>query len=404
MKKENQKELLHKIDIIQQISPFKHFSLALTFRLILLIYGEWQDRYFEVKFTDIDYYVFTDGASFVVNGSSPFKRHTYRYTPFLAYLLIPNICLHPLWGKLLFSFFDVYTSYLIYEISKIRLNNLSSLCCALLWLYNPLPAVVSTRGNAESIMSCLILLTIKFLQNNKIFYAGLVFGFSVHFKLYPIIYSLSIYLTLSDKSGKNGIKKISYLLPNKKHFTFIGGSSITFILPTFLAFKMYKMEYIDAAFLYHLTRKDIRHNFSPFFYLLYLIDEENYSWLPFLTFLPQMVLLIFSSLTFSNKKNLSFCIFIQTVIFVTLNKVCTSQYFLWYFCLMPIIIPFLNISVRKGLLLFLSWVFGQALWLFFAFQLEFKGINSFLFLWLSSIIFYLINFWVIKELIISYKL
>lgn len=195
MKKENQKELLHKIDIIQQISPFKHFILALTFRLILLIYGEWQDHYFEVKFTDIDYYVFTDGASFVVNGSSPFKRHTYRYTPFLAYLLIPNICLHPLWGKLLFSFFDVYTSYLIYEISKIRLNNLSSLCCALLWLYNPLPAVVSTRGNAESIMSCLILLTIKFLQNNKIFYAGLVFGFSVHFKLYPIIYSLSIYLT-----------------------------------------------------------------------------------------------------------------------------------------------------------------------------------------------------------------
>ncbi|XP_023227456.1 GPI mannosyltransferase 1-like [Centruroides sculpturatus] len=403
MKNKKQETLFQRIDIIQQISPFQHFILALMFRLMLLFYGEWQDQYFEVKFTDVDYHVFTDGASFVVNGSSPFKRHTYRYTPFLAYLLTPNIYLHQLWGKILFSVFDVNTGYLIYKISKKRLNDLSSLCCALLWLYNPLPAVVSTRGNAESIMSCLILLTIQLLHNNKIFYAGLVYGFSVHFKLYPIIYALSIYLRLSEKSNKSNMKKILYLVPNKKHFSFASAAAITFILPTFLAFKMYKMEYIDAAFLYHLTRKDIRHNFSPFFYLLYLLDDENHKWLSFLTFLPQMVLLIGISISFNSEKDLSFCIFIQTVVFVSLNKVCTSQYFLWYFCLMPIVLPFLNMSVKKGLHLFLLWLCGQMLWLFFAFQLEFKGINSFILLWLSSIIFYLINFWIIKEMIISYK-
>ena len=40
---------------------------GLAFRLILILYGEYHDRRSPLKYTDIDYRVFSDAASFILH-------------------------------------------------------------------------------------------------------------------------------------------------------------------------------------------------------------------------------------------------------------------------------------------------------------------------------------------------
>ena len=103
---------------VEFLSMKTHFYLAFLLRVALIFYGEYQDAHFEVKFTDVDYRVFTDAARHVRFGRSPFDRHTYRYTPFLAWILVPNVTVSPLWGKLLFSAVDSCVGCVIYAFVR----------------------------------------------------------------------------------------------------------------------------------------------------------------------------------------------------------------------------------------------------------------------------------------------
>ena len=42
-----------------------NICLALLLRVIFMLYGLWQDSTMVVKYTDVDYYVFTDAAEFI---------------------------------------------------------------------------------------------------------------------------------------------------------------------------------------------------------------------------------------------------------------------------------------------------------------------------------------------------
>lgn len=87
----------------RKVDLWRVMVISAVLRGLLVAYGEWQDAHMEVRYTDVDYLVFSDAAALMAAGSSPFRRSTYRYSPLLAALLVPNSLVHPCWGKLLFS-------------------------------------------------------------------------------------------------------------------------------------------------------------------------------------------------------------------------------------------------------------------------------------------------------------
>lgn len=102
-------------------------------------------------------------------------------------------------------------------------------------------------------------------------------------------------------------------------------ASIFFLLTT-IFFYLYGWNFLNEALLYHLTRTDPRHNFSIYFYHIYLHHELGFSvFEKLVSFLPQLMVQLALVLSFAG--DLPFCLFVQTVAFVAFNKVCTSSSF-----------------------------------------------------------------------------
>ncbi|KAA0705145.1 GPI mannosyltransferase 1 [Triplophysa tibetana] len=380
------------------------FSAAVLIRLMLLCFGVYQDQNLQVKYTDVDYHVFTDAAKFITQGHSPYNRSTFRYTPLLALILTPNILVTSYFGKLLFVGCDVLCGPLIFRLSSLRGVSRSSawVYCGL-WLFNPLPIGVSTRGNAESLLAVLVLSTLLCLECKRLRSAALLFGLSVHMKIYPVTYALPIALCLwKPASRRRGVTRnfLACFSGDLLQFAAVSGSLFFALSVTF--YNIYGWDYVHESYLYHVTRRDTRHNFSPYFYMLYVTSERSWSGgLALLCFLPQLLLLLVSSLMFHS--DLPFCCFLHTAVFVSFNKVCTSQYFLWYLCLLPLVLPRLTFSVRRGVGLLLLWFVGQALWLAPAYYLEFEGWNAFALIWIAGLMFLLINSLILAQIVSHYR-
>ncbi len=404
------------------LSAIVHFTL--------ILYSLWHDKNFQFKYTDVDYWIFSDAARAVSLGLGPFVRTTYRYTPLLAYLLVPGhwLKLEASFGKILFSLVDLCVGFLIYRL--LRLKGWHSVdaarSAAVSWLLNPMALAISTRGNAESIVCAVCLGVVYLLMVRKRMAAAVVFGFAVHFKLFPIIFAPSILFFLglyhhrtSSKSRKEsetssspipepaqsfslsqgmGVKlsnspllrsaspskltetfsaaamqkgksvvsrmslhgktgeslspstplkttttacgtRVTIYPPSPILLSLCGGqitlksshlwfsfiSAAVFGLLTGFFYVVYGATYWQEAIWYHLTRRDHRHNFSPYFLAFYF---ESVFPLPkyaaVAAFVPQVLLILLVAFKYA-RKDLLFACFLQTFLFVTFNKVCTSQ-------------------------------------------------------------------------------
>ncbi|KAG6572134.1 GPI mannosyltransferase 1, partial [Cucurbita argyrosperma subsp. sororia] len=215
--------------------------------------------------------------------------------------------------------------------------------------------------------------------------AAFWYGLVVHFRIYPIIYALPILLILnpnlfkSDQSpalqkwsqrdeeapqSKLGLRLAHSFSPwflirtmmTKERILFGLISSSIFTFCTGLLYYLYGWEFLHEALLYHLT-------------------------------------------------HLAFCWFAQTVAFVAFNKVITAQYFVWFFCLLPLILPWSKMKFKwKGLLSISIWTGAQLHWLIWGYLLEFKGKNVLIQLWMASILFLAANTAVLSLIINQHKL
>jgi len=510
------------------ICESRPFSIGLSIRLILMIALPLllDDGILlkGVKYTDIDYHVFTDAADHVANGYSPYRRHTYRYTPFLAEILalplksnstankesVPFFAgknristwtliwkwwkMPKYFGKLLFCISDALCGAVIILIRRNARSRNERLVPekgfislelqdALWWLYNPLAINICTRGSAESfvvllpVLSTLSVTLISYtvcssntldagLKKLCITFiagiAGFIHGLAVHSKIYPIIYTLSYMAHFSyqeqsvsshesqrdnpseSKTWKHNISyewgkrlvdmnenrnlcgSIKYLtnclLSFAKTWTnrifcttsslvFFLSSVLTFFTVTYIAFLKFGMEALEEGLLYHISRTDHRHNYSMFWYWIYLVKGrqsllDTYTTilptLGRLLMLPQAILLALISLGLA-PFDLPFALFVQTFIFVVLNKVITAQYFTWYFCLIPLCcerIKWNNRPMKRALALV---GIGFIMWLSTAFSLEMLGKSVHRLLWILSIFFAAVNCNLLRCILKNYK-
>lgn len=184
------------------------------------------------------------------HSSSPYTRATYRYTPLLALLILPNEHLHPVFGKVVFALCDLLVGFVLYRIS-LRAGNAplvndsrsqsskptspgqdapeprrpAVLLIAALWLLNPMVANISTRGSAESVLGAMVVATHFLILSDRLDWAAIMFGLSVHFKIYPIIYGASIVAWIDQQ---NPIR-LSWTSLTRKRVRFALISALSFV-------------------------------------------------------------------------------------------------------------------------------------------------------------------------------
>ncbi|KAK7962751.1 GPI mannosyltransferase 1 [Apiospora aurea] len=408
-------------------------------------------------YTDIDYLVFTDAARFTFSSpssspspsssrfsgllpqGSPYDRETYRYTPLLAYLLWPTTpaaaawlpgprVLWASWGKVLFAAADLAAGWLLVAVLR-RHRGLSGpralQYVGAIWLLNPMVATISTRGSSEGLLGALVAALLWAVLERRVVLAGFLLGLGVHFKIYPFIYAPAIVWWMdaermgrrsqrnSSSSSSNSLlaKLQRFVTPERVVLALV--SLATFAALNAAMYALYGHDFLQHTFLHHVTRIDHRHNFSPYNVLLYLASAAAQQ-LPAPTggaggfkiesvaFVPQLLLSVVLIPLVGAKKDLAATMLAQTFAFVTFNKVCTSQYFLWYMVFLPLYLPnsSLNRRPRLGLAALALWVAAQAAWLQQGYELEFLGRSTFApGLWWASLAFFLVNCWILGLII-----
>ena len=302
------------------------------------------------------------------------------------------------YGKVLFAACDIMAAMLM----MVENEHLSTASVAL-WLFSPFTATISTRGNGEALVVCMLMGMLVLLQKNRLVPAAVLYGLAVHWRIFPIIYAPSILLYLSATHGA----KYPYVSRQGLMFGLLSGA--VFLVLGGVMHAMYGMEFLEETYLYHVTRVDPRHNFSPYFYPAYLgmaggsggghPGAGSYDTGSLFSLVGLAMQLMVAHSTMRSSNDLAMAFLAQSMAFVTFNKVSTAQYFVWYLCWFCLR---LDVAVaRIGSRWLVAWPLALGHWLLWAYLLEFRGMPVHAFVWMAGLVFLGVNTAILRSLVRS---
>ena len=104
--------------------------------------------------------------------------------------------------------------------------------------------------------------------------SAVLYGLSVHYRIYPIVFAPAylFYLDALHRKNSRGTKLLGLCsrLTHLPLFVFGAVSGGLFLGLTAAFYRIYGHTFLHETYLYHFFRSDIKHNFSVYFYLLYL--------------------------------------------------------------------------------------------------------------------------------------
>jgi len=351
-----------------------------------------------VRFTDVDYDVFTDAARAVAAGGSPYARATYRYPPAYAWLLAPGALLHAedAWGKALFCGGDLAVGALLARAARAQgLDARGARRTAALYLLSPLAIVTATRGSADSLAAAAVLASLVLLQQRRAGAAAAALGAAVHLRIYPLIYVLPCALHAALGSGGGGSGG-GAAAAAARAARFCACAGAAFAALTGACLWLYGWDAVGEAYLHHGARVDTRHNFSPLWLATYLTVGVGGGvgggggggggvWAG--VWAAPWSLALATALGAALWRELPLCLFLQTLAFVASNRVVTAQYFSWWLALAPLLAPRSRLPPAAAAALAAAWLAAELHWLRWAYALEMQGAPVHVELWAASLLF-----------------
>ncbi len=200
----------------------------------------------------------------------------------------------------------------------------------------------------------------------------MIYGFWVHMRVYPIIFLPLLIFHQYEVKNKNWKATL-------KVFIQLGiGAGGIFISIAAIFYYIYGQKFIEETFLYHLTRLDNRHSFSPYFYEIYLnysAEMGGFSRAS-IRLIPTFYIIV-TSLRFLKGYSIFFLHFLATYAFVSFNKVITLQYYMWILGALILVLPesliFIQKRYRMGFGLLLQYILSIIIWIWLSLSLENEG-------------------------------
>jgi phosphatidylinositol glycan class M len=224
----------------------------------------------------------------------------------------------------------------------------------------------------------------------------LIYGLWVHIRLYPII--LLPLLLFHEYESRNKSWKALFRL-----FVELGiGAGGVFIGLGALFYAIYGSNFIQETFLYHFSRLDNRHSFSPYFYEIYLnyiLDTASAS-RSLIRLIPTLYI-IFTSVRFLRGYSPFYLHFLATYAFVSFNKVITMQYYMWIFGALILALPdsliFTQKRFRMGYGLILQYFLPILTWIWLSMKMENDGENHLHIMWIICLFQIYMHLWVLTS-------